>query len=67
MSVALAMLTGLWVAISPWFITLQYTGSNATTVNLISGLAVAAVGVSPWPARAALPACSLAAPCWASG
>ena len=44
-SVALAMLTGLWVAISPWFITLQYTGSNATTVNLISGLAVAAVGV----------------------
>ena len=38
------MLTGLWVAISPWFITLQYTGSNATTVNLISGLAVAAVG-----------------------
>ena len=44
-SVALAMLTGLCVAISPWFITLQYTGSNATTVNLISGLAVAAVGV----------------------
>ena len=44
-SVALAMLTGLWVAISPWFITLQYTGSNATTVNLLSGLAVAAVGV----------------------
>jgi len=44
-SVALAMLTGLWVAISPWFITLQFTGSNATTVNLISGLAVAAVGV----------------------
>jgi len=44
-SVALAMLAGLWVAISPWFITLQATGSNATTVNLISGLAVAAVGV----------------------
>jgi hypothetical protein len=44
-SAVLAMLTGLWVAISPWFITLQYTGSNATTVNLISGLAVAAVGV----------------------
>jgi hypothetical protein len=41
---ALAMLTGLWVAISPWFITLQYTGGNATAVNLISGLAVVAVG-----------------------
>jgi hypothetical protein len=37
-------LAGLWVAISPWFITLQTTGNNATTVNLISGLAVAAVG-----------------------
>ena len=41
---ALGMLTGLWVAISPWFVTLQYAGSNATAVNLISGLAVAAVG-----------------------
>ena len=41
---ALGMLTGLWVAISPWLITLQYTGGNATAVNLISGLAVAAVG-----------------------
>jgi hypothetical protein len=38
------MLTGLWVAISPWFITLQYTGGNAAAVNLISGLAVAAAG-----------------------
>jgi Lysylphosphatidylglycerol synthase TM region/SPW repeat len=41
---ALGMLTGLWVAISPWFITLQYAGGNATAVNLISGLAVAAMG-----------------------
>ena len=41
---ALGMLTGLWVAISPWFITLQYTGDNAAAVNLISGLAVAAAG-----------------------
>jgi hypothetical protein len=41
---ALAMLTGLWVAISPWFLTLQATGGNATAVNLISGLAVVAVG-----------------------
>jgi hypothetical protein len=43
-SAALGMLTGLWVAISPWFITLQYAGSNATAVDLISGLAVVAVG-----------------------
>ena len=41
---ALGMLTGLWVAISPWFITLQYAGGNAAAVNLISGLAVAAAG-----------------------
>ena len=42
-AVALAMLTGLWVAISPWFLSLQATGGNATAVNLISGLAVVAV------------------------
>jgi hypothetical protein len=41
----LGLLTGVWVALSPYFITLQNTGSNATTVNLISGLAVAGVGV----------------------
>ena len=41
---ALGMLTGLWVAISPWFISLQYAGGNATAVNPVSGLAVAAVG-----------------------
>ena len=40
----LGLLTGVWVALSPWFITLQYGGSNATAVDLISGLAVAAVG-----------------------
>src|SRR5258707_4754494 len=38
------LLTGVWVALSPWFITLQYQGSNATAVDLISRLAVAAVG-----------------------
>jgi len=43
-SAVLGLLTGVWVALSPWFITLQYTGSNATATNLISGLAVAAVG-----------------------
>jgi hypothetical protein len=41
----LGLLTGVWVALSPYFIALQNTGSNATTVNLISGLAVAGVGV----------------------
>jgi hypothetical protein len=40
----LGLLTGVWVALSPWFLTLEYTGSNATTVNLVSGLAVAGVG-----------------------
>ncbi len=41
---ALGLLTGVWVALSPWLITLQYTGNNATIVNLVSGLAVAGVG-----------------------
>jgi hypothetical protein len=40
----LGLLTGLWVAVSPYFITLQSSGTNASTVNLISGLAVAGVG-----------------------
>lgn len=36
------MLTGLWVAISPWFLTLQASpGRNAAINNLIIGLAVA--------------------------
>ncbi|HEY2264703.1 MAG TPA: SPW repeat protein [Streptosporangiaceae bacterium] len=34
----------VWVALSPWFITLQYSGSNATAADPIFGLAVAAVG-----------------------
>ena len=45
MSAVLAVLTGVWVALSPWFLTLQQGGTNANTVNLISGLAVAVVGV----------------------
>jgi hypothetical protein len=40
----LGVLTGVWVALSPWFITLQQGGTNANTVNLISGLAVAGAG-----------------------
>lgn len=39
---AVAVLTGLWVAISPWFITMQTTrGANTTVNDLIIGLAVA--------------------------
>jgi SPW repeat len=40
----LGVLTGVWVALSPWFMTLQQSGTNANTVNLISGLAVAGLG-----------------------
>jgi hypothetical protein len=42
----LGLLTGVWVALSPWFMTLQPTGNNATIVNLVSGLAVAGVGAA---------------------
>jgi hypothetical protein len=42
----LAMLAGLWVAISPWFVMLQAGGGrNATASDLIVGLAVAALGL----------------------
>jgi hypothetical protein len=41
----LGILTGLWVAISPLFITLQHGGSNANVADLIAGLAVAGSGV----------------------
>jgi hypothetical protein len=44
-SAVLGILAGIWVALSPYFITLQFSGTNASTVNLISGLAVAGVGV----------------------
>jgi len=44
---ALGVLTGLWIALSPAFITLQHGGSgNAAVANLIGGLAVAAVSVA---------------------
>ena len=45
-SAGLGMVTGLWVALSPWFITLQHRGTNATITDLIAGLAVAAVGAA---------------------
>jgi hypothetical protein len=41
---ALGILTGLWVAISPLFITLQHGGTNAATANLIAGVTAAGVG-----------------------
>ena len=44
LAAVLGVLTGLWVAVSPWFITLQQGGTNANVVNLVSGLAVAGVG-----------------------
>jgi hypothetical protein len=40
----LTVLTGVWVALSPWFVSLQNGGTNANTVNLITGLAVAGLG-----------------------
>ena len=43
LSAVLGLVTGVWVAVSPWFLTLQQGGTNANTVNLISGLAVAGV------------------------
>jgi hypothetical protein len=43
---ALGMLAGLWVAISPWFVTPRAPRSgNATADDLIIGLAVAAIGL----------------------
>jgi hypothetical protein len=42
----LALVAGLWVAISPWFLVLQVPAAgNAKAVNLIVGLAVAALGL----------------------
>lgn len=41
----LGMLTGLWVAISPWFLVLQHGGNNAAASNLIVGAAVVALGL----------------------
>ena len=43
---ALGVLTGLWVALSPSFLTLQHGGGNAAVANLIAGLAVAAVSAA---------------------
>jgi len=42
----LGVLTGLWIALSPSFLTLQHGGGNAAAANLIAGLAVAAVAAA---------------------
>ena len=42
---SLGILTGLWVALSPFFLVLQHGGGNANIANLIAGLAVAGAGV----------------------
>ena len=41
----LGLLTGIWVAISPWFLVLEHAGNNATVSNLIVGVAVATLGL----------------------
>jgi hypothetical protein len=42
----LAVVAGLWVAISPWFLALQApVARNSTANDLVIGLAVAAVGL----------------------
>ncbi len=41
---SLGILTGLWVALSPYFLVLQHGGNNANIADLIAGLAVAGFG-----------------------
>jgi SPW repeat-containing protein len=41
---ALSLLTGLWVALSPVFLTLQHGGANANVADVIAGLAAAGIG-----------------------
>ena len=43
---ALGVLTGLWIALSPSFLTLPHRGGNAAVANPIAGLAVAAVAAA---------------------
>jgi hypothetical protein len=59
---------GLWVAISPWFLTLQTPLSgNATANNLIIGLVAAAAGIlatGRFEGRPGLPAATMLAGIW---
>src|SRR5258708_39344260 len=54
-TVILGSLTGLWVAVSPWFLVLQHGGNNATVANLIGGLAVVALGLVALSGRRGFP------------
>ena len=66
---ALSALAGLWVAISPWFLTLQSpaVAGNARVDDLVVGLAVAAIGalgVSGYRGFFGLQTASLLLGCW---
>ena len=63
----LGILTGLWVALSPFFLVPQHGGGNANIANLIAGLAVAGAGVVAVASRNGLAAFSSAACCSACG
>ena len=52
---SLGLLTGLWVALSPLFITLQQGGTNANVANLIVGLVTAAAGAVALASRRGFP------------
>jgi len=60
------MLAGLWVAISPWFLSLQAYGGNATANDLIVGLAAVALAAFAVAGRGlpALQAASALAGVW---
>jgi hypothetical protein len=67
LAAAMITLAGLWVAVSPWFLTLQTPPGNARASNLIIGLVIAAIGIlaiSRLEGLAGLSAVSLAAGIW---
>jgi hypothetical protein len=52
---ALGILTALWVAVSPLFITLQHGGLNAAGADVIAGLVAAGFGVFALASRRGFP------------
>jgi hypothetical protein len=52
---ALGLLTGLWVAISPLFLTLQHGGINAAAADVIIGLVAAGLGTFALVSRRGFP------------
>jgi len=53
---ALGILTGLWVALSPLFLTLQHGGGiNAAAADVIAGLVVAGIGTFALVSRRGFP------------